>query len=88
MTLFPQILRVKLVKAVLGNRERGESYASRPINYRDNKRRSNGYVLRDCQSRRVGGASPWLLAFRTEQTILTSGPGVPCLCELWGATNV
>ena len=88
MTLFLQILRVKVVKAVLGIRERGENYASWPINYRDTKRRSNGYILRDCQSRRVDGASLWLLAFRSEPAILTPGAGLPCLCELWGATNV
>ena len=48
MALFTQILRVKVVKAVLGIRERGENYASWPINYRDTKRRSNEYILRDC----------------------------------------
>jgi hypothetical protein len=88
MTLFSQILRVKLVKAVLGIRKRGENYASRPINYRDNKHRSNEYILRDWENRRVDGASFWLPAYRAEQAILTSGPGVPCLCKLWGATNV
>jgi hypothetical protein len=48
MALFTQILRVKVVKAVLGIRERGEDYASWPINYRGTKRRSNEYILRDC----------------------------------------